>query len=86
MIIGIRELTQNLSKFIEKAAKGEVVVVTDRGIAKAMIVPIPGGDQMSIGVVEGWLTLAKKTGRLSRPLKLNGSMRSIEAINEDRGS
>ncbi|MCX6535436.1 MAG: type II toxin-antitoxin system prevent-host-death family antitoxin [Actinobacteria bacterium] len=86
MIIGIRELTQNLSKFIEKAANGEVVVITDRGIAKAMIVPIPGGDQMSIGVVEGWLTLAKKTGRLSRPLKLNGSMRSIDAINEDRGS
>ena len=86
MIIGIRELTQNLSKFIEKAANGEVVVITDRGVAKAMIVPIPGGDQMSIGVAEGWLTLAKKTGRLSRPLKLNGSMRSIEAINEDRGS
>ena len=86
MNIGIRELKQNLSKYLEKVANGELVVVTDRGIAKAMIVPIPGGDQMSIGVVEGWLTLAKKTGRLSRPLKLNGSMRSIEAINEDRGS
>jgi prevent-host-death family protein len=86
MIIGIRELIQNISKYIEKAANGEVVVVTDRGVAKAMIVPIPGGDQMSIGVAEGWLTLAKKTGRLSRPLKLNGSMRSIDAINEDRGS
>ncbi len=86
MIIGIRELIQNISKYIEKAANGEVVVVTDRGVAKAMIVPIPGGDQMSIGVAEGWLTLAKKTGRLSRPLKLNGSMSSIDAINEDRGS
>ena len=86
MNIGIRELKQNLSKYLEKVANGELVVVTDRGIAKAMIVPIPGGDQISIGVVEGWLTLAKKTGRLSRPLKLNGSMRSIDAINEDRGS
>jgi prevent-host-death family protein len=86
MNIGIRELKQNLSKYLEKVANGELVVVTDRGIAKAMIVPIPGGDQMSLGIEEGWLTPAKKTGRLSRPLKLNGSMRSIEAINEDRGS
>ncbi len=86
MNIGIRELKQNLSKYLEKVANGELVVVTDRGIAKAMIVPIPGGDQMSLGIEEGWLTPAKKTGRLSRPLKLSGSMHSIEAINEDRGS
>ncbi len=86
MNIGIRELKQNLSKYLEKVANGELVVVTDRGIAKAMIVPILGGDQMSLGIEEGWLTPAKKTGRLSRPLKLNGNMRSIEAINEDRGS
>jgi hypothetical protein len=51
-----------------------------------MIVPVPGGDQMAVGVEEGWITPAKKTGRLSRPLNLQGSMRSIDAINEDRGS
>ena len=86
MNIGIRELKQNLSKYIEKVANGEQVIVTDRGVAKAMIVPVPGGDQMSIGVEEGWITPAKKAGRLSRPLNLQGSMRSIDAINEDRGS
>ena len=86
MIIGIRELTQNLSKFIEKAAKGEVVVVTDRGIAKAMIVPIPGGDQMAVGIREGWLTPPKKTGPLNSPLNLKGEIRTIDAINEDRGT
>ncbi|NBY45262.1 MAG: type II toxin-antitoxin system prevent-host-death family antitoxin [Acidimicrobiia bacterium] len=86
MNIGIRELKQNLSKYIEKVANGELVVVTDRGVAKAMIVPVPGGDQMAVGVEEGWITPAKKTGRLSRPLNLHGSMRSIDAINEDRGS
>jgi prevent-host-death family protein len=86
MNIGVRELKENLSKYLEKVAKGELVVVTDRGVAKAMIVPIPGGDQMAVGVEEGWITPAKKTGRLSRPLNLQGSMRSIDAINEDRGS
>jgi prevent-host-death family protein len=86
MNIGIRELKQNLSKYIDKVANGELVVVTDRGVAKAMIVPVPGGDQMAVGVEEGWITPAKKTGRLSRPLNLRGSMRSLDAINEDRGS
>jgi len=43
-------------------------------------------DQMSIAVEEGWITPAKKAGRLSRPLNLQASMRSIDAINEDRGS
>jgi prevent-host-death family protein len=85
MNIGVRELKENLSKYLEKVAKGELVVVTDRGVAKAMIVPVPGGDQMAVGVEEGWITPAKKTGRLSRPLNLQGSMRSIDAINEDRG-
>ena len=86
MHVEVTQLILDLDKFLDRVVNGELVVVTDRGVAKAMIVPIPGGDQMSIGVAEGWLTLAKKTGRLSRPLKLNGSMRSIEAINEDRGS
>ena len=86
MNIGVRELKENLSKYLEKVAKGELVVVTDRGVAKAMIGPVPGGDQMAVGVEEGWITPAKKTGRLSRPLNLQGSMRSIDAINEDRGS
>ncbi|MGA0766108.1 MAG: type II toxin-antitoxin system Phd/YefM family antitoxin [Ilumatobacteraceae bacterium] len=75
MNIGVRELKENLSKYLEKVAKGELVVVTDRGVAKAMIVPVPGGDQMAVGVEEGWITPAKKTGRLSRPLNLQGSMR-----------
>ena len=86
MNIGIRELKQNLSKYLEKVANGELVVVTDRGIAKAMIVPIPGGDQMTVGIEEGWLTPPKKTGHLHSPLNLKGEIRTIDAINEDRGT
>ena len=86
MNIGVRELKQNLSKYLEKVANGELVVVTDRGIAKAMIVPIPGGDQMAVGIEEGWLTPPKKTGPLNSPLNLKGEIRTIDAINEDRGS
>ncbi len=86
MHVEVTQLILGLDKILDRVVNGELVVVTDRGVAKAMIVPIPGGDQMSLGIEEGWLTPANKTGRLSRPLKLNGSMRSIDAINEDRGS
>jgi prevent-host-death family protein len=50
MNIGVRELKQNLSENLDTAANGELVVVTDRGIPKALIVAIPGGDQMSLNV------------------------------------
>lgn len=85
MNIGIRELKQNLSEYLERAANGEMVVVTDRGVPKVLIVAIPGGGQLSIGVKEGWVTPPAKTGRLNSPLKLKAQRRSLDVINEDRG-
>jgi len=41
---------------------------------------------MQIPVKKGWTPPEKKAARLSRPLNLQASMRSIDAINEDRGS
>jgi len=35
----MRELKQHLSKYLERAARGEVVVVTDRGVAEGWITP-----------------------------------------------
>ncbi len=43
--IGIRDLKVHLSKYVAKAAAGESVVVTDRGLPVAMIGPLPGGIQ-----------------------------------------
>lgn len=85
MNIGVRELKQHLSEYLERAAKGEMVVVTDRGVPKALIVAIPGGDQMAIGVEEGWITPPSKQGKLSPPVLLKASRRSLDALNEDRG-
>jgi prevent-host-death family protein len=85
MNIGVRELKQNLSEYLDRAANGELVVVTDRGIPKALIMAIPGGDQMSLGVEEGWITPPSRTGRLNTPLQLRSQRRSVDVINEDRG-
>ena len=85
MNIGVRELKQNLSEYLDRAAKGELVVVTDRGVPKALIVAISGGDQMAIGVEEGWITPSSKSGKLNPPLQFQAARRSLDVLNEDRG-
>ena len=67
-----------------RAAKDELVVVTDRGVPKALIVAIPGGDQMAIGVEGGWITPPSKSGKLNPPLQLQSARRSLDVLNEDR--
>ena len=52
---------------------------------KALIVAIPGGDQMSLGVEEGWIIPPSRTGKLNTPLQLQSQRRSIDVIGEDRG-
>ena len=37
--VGIRELRQNLSRYLERVQRGEVLVVTDRGREVARLVP-----------------------------------------------
>jgi len=39
--VGVRELRQNLSVYLERVAAGAVVRVTDRGRAVALLVPLP---------------------------------------------
>lgn len=37
--VGVRELRQNLSRYLERVRRGEVLVVTDRGEEVARLVP-----------------------------------------------
>ena len=55
------------------------------GDPKAPIVAISGGDQMSLGVEEGWITPPSRTGKLNAPSHLLSQRRSIDVITEDRG-
>jgi prevent-host-death family protein len=40
--VGIRELRQSLSVYIERVRKGEVLRVTERGVPVAILAPLPG--------------------------------------------
>ena len=39
--VGVRELRQNLSVYLERVMAGEALQVTDRGHVVAMLVPLP---------------------------------------------
>jgi prevent-host-death family protein len=56
MDVGVRELKAKLSEYLDRAAKGEIIRVTDRGRPKAVIGPVPGQDRVEQGIREGWIT------------------------------
>jgi len=82
--VGVRELKQRLSEYLERAGGGEVIRVTDRGRPKALLGPLPGQLRIEQGLAEGWLTPGSGTGLT--PVERASSGRSVrEALAEDRG-
>jgi prevent-host-death family protein len=84
MDVGVRELKQRLSEFLDRAERGEIIRVTDRGRPKALLGPLPGKGRMEQGVAEGWVRPG--TGERLRPTRRFRGLRTIaEVIAEDRG-
>ena len=81
--MGIRELKAKLSHYLDRAAAGETIVVTDRGKAKAELRTLSVEERIQQGIEEGWITPGR--GRPYRePLRLKGRMAIAEAMAEDR--
>lgn len=85
MDVGVRELKQRLSEYLDRAEKGESIRVTDRGRPKAILGPVPGRARIEQGIAEGWLT-AGTGAPLSacKPAKARCSILAV--IDEDRGA
>lgn len=82
MDIGVRELKQRLSEFLDRAERGEVIRVTDRGRPKALLVPMPGRGRLAEGIEEGWVMPG--SGSL-RPIHREQSPRTVASVlAEDR--
>lgn len=85
MDIGIRELKQRLSGLVERAARGEVIRVTDRGRPKAILGPLPGRLRLDAGIAEGWIRPG--TSGAPRPVRRRRAQRaSADELAEDRGT
>jgi prevent-host-death family protein len=82
--VGVRELKQHLSEYLDRAERGELVRVTDRGRPKALLGPLPGQARVEGGIAEGWIT-AGSGGRLPPVKRVQASGRVLDALSEDRG-
>lgn len=83
MDVGIRELKQHLSEYLDRAQRGEVIRVTDRGTPKVVISPIAGGG-LDRGIEEGWIRPASATG-LAPSRRQKGVRQIRDVLAEDRG-
>jgi prevent-host-death family protein len=81
--VGVRELKQRLSEYLERAERGELLRVTDRGRPKALLGPLPGRGRMQEGVSEGWITPGS-AGSLGTVRRWQSPDRVLDALDEDR--
>ncbi len=84
MDVGVRELKERLSEYLERASRGEVIRVTDRGQPKAILAPLPGAERLRCGIEEGWIKEGDDDAPV--PVKRAVSRRRISgALDDDRG-
>lgn len=78
--VGIRELRDHLSRYLERVQGGEEVVVTDRGRAIARVLPMSGERTIDRLIREGKVTPARKPKRPApRPIKTAGTVSDLVA-------
>lgn len=82
--VGVRELKQHLSEYLNRAERGELLRVTDRGRPKAMLGPLPGRARIEEGIAEGWLSPGSGA-RLGPAQRWKSGRRVLDALAEDRG-
>lgn len=80
MEVGVRELRNNLSRYLERVRSGEEVVVTDRGHAIARVLPIGAERILDRLVAEGVVTpAARPKRRAGKPIKASGTVSDLVA-------
>ena len=85
MDVGVRDLKQHLSEYLDRVQRGQSITITDRGRPKAMLVPIAEGDVLADGIEQGWITPAASSRRLRPVVRATSPRRVADVIDEDRG-
>lgn len=80
----MRELKEHLSEYLDRAARGEVIRVTDRGRPKAILGPLPGRLLLDEGVAQKWIRPGREAP--AKPVSRQRSRTTIaSSLREDRG-
>lgn len=85
MDVGVRELKENLSAYLDRAAAGEVIRVTDRGRPRAILAPLPGVSRLEDGITAGWVR--RGSGHPPKPVtRQRPAVSTADSLGEDRGA
>lgn len=84
--VGVRELRQNLSVYLDRVKKGEALTVTEHGTAVAILRPLPAAASVLDRLVaEGRATRPSRSlGQLPRPLEVKLERRLSDLLDEQR--
>jgi prevent-host-death family protein len=85
MEVGIRDLKQHLSDYLDRAARGEVVTITDRGVPKAVLGPLPGRLHIDEGIAAGWIMAGQHDVAAAEMEPVEPVRPSRELLDDDRG-
>ncbi len=81
--VGVRELRQNLSVYLERVKAGEVLAVTDHGEQVAILRPMPREDSpLRRLVAEGWATAPTRPVRDIKVPTSKADRLTIDVLNE----
>lgn len=86
-MVGIRELRQNLSKYLRRVARGETLRVSDRGRPVAVLAPLPAeASPVDRLASEGRLARARlDLAGIGRPPRAEVKLPISEALEQQRG-
>ena len=78
--VGVRQLRNNLSRYLDRVREGEEVVVTDRGRAVARVLPIGAERVLDRLIAEGVVSPAtRRKRRAGLPMKTAGAVSDLIA-------
>jgi prevent-host-death family protein len=83
MEVGVRELRGRLSDYLARVREGQEVVVTERGMAVARIVPLSGERALDRAIAEGLVSPAPQRAR-TRPSRRTRSRGSVSELIADQ--
>ena len=87
MEIGVRELKEHLSAYLDRAAAGETITVTDRGRPKAVLcAPASPNGALAAGIAAGWIRPADADRRLVAVRRAPSRRRVLDVLDDDRGA
>ena len=83
MEVGVRELRDHLSRYLDRVREGNELIVTDRGYAIARVVPVGSERVLDRLIAEGLVTPpSRNKSRVPKPIKTKSTVSDL--IGEQR--